>query len=82
MADGGRFTQQSAAKLLRRAPVSGSSAAVLEAPPYPQGGVHGGHIIVLWNAGGHGYVMSAHGEGMTRAAVIRAALRMARSSKT
>lgn len=28
---------------------------ILAAAPYPTGGLHGDHLIVIWNHGGHGY---------------------------
>jgi len=36
---------------------------VLRNPPYPAGGIHGGHVSVVWNAGGAGYVVSGHAWG-------------------
>ena len=58
-----------------------SSAIVFRAPAYPRGGVHGGHIGVAWNSGGHGYVASVHGEHLSRAAMVNAAVALARSSQ-
>jgi hypothetical protein len=55
-------------------------AAIMQAPPYPQGGIHGGHAIVMWNENGHGYLVSAHNERSHRAATA-AALRIARSTQ-
>jgi hypothetical protein len=46
--------------LLQNAEVGGADAIVLRAARYPIGGVHGGHVIVLWNAGGHGQMVSLH----------------------
>ena len=47
-------------RVLRRARIGSSSALVLRNPPYPVGGIHGGHSSVMWNAGGAGYVVSGH----------------------
>jgi hypothetical protein len=55
-------------------------AAILRAPPYPQGGIHGGHSIVMWNENGHGYLVSAHSETSPRAAT-RTAIQIARSTE-
>lgn len=62
------------------AAVHRTRAAVLQAAPYPQGGIHGGHVVVLWNERGRGYLVSAHGSRMARRAVIEAALDVARAS--
>jgi hypothetical protein len=51
------------AAVVRSAQVGAAPALVLRAPPYPRGGVHGGHVIVLWNRGGHGYLVSLHFAG-------------------
>jgi hypothetical protein len=55
-------------------------AAIMQAPPFPAGGIHGGHTVVMWNEGGHGYLVSTHSETSRRAAT-RAALQIARSSE-
>jgi len=60
--------------------VRGQHAAIMKAPPYPHGGIHGAHMIVMWNENGHGYLVSAHSERSPRAATM-AALRIARSSQ-
>ena len=57
---GGRFQQEKPAHILRRATVHATPALVLKAPPYPLGLIHGGHIIVIWNQDGHGYLVSIH----------------------
>jgi hypothetical protein len=61
----------------------GGDAIVLRAAPYPAGGLHGGHVIVLWNAGGHGRVVSLHfgGGRYTERERIAAALAIARSER-
>ena len=48
------------ARILRRTTIQGTGALVLLAPAYPDGGLMGGHIIVLWNRGHHGYLLSLH----------------------
>lgn len=59
--------------------VHGQPAAIMKAPPYPQGGIHGGHSIVMWNENGHGYLVSTHSETSPRAAT-RTAIQIARST--
>ena len=46
--------------VLRHARVGTAPALVLRNPPYPTGGIHGGHISVVWNANGAGYVVTGH----------------------
>lgn len=60
--------------------VHGLPAAILKAPPYPQGGIHGDHTIVMWNEDGHGYLVSTHSETSRRAAT-RASIDIARSTR-
>ncbi|HYI81204.1 MAG TPA: hypothetical protein VEW67_10125 [Thermoleophilaceae bacterium] len=60
--------------------VHGHPAAVMKAPPYPQGGIHGDHSIVMWNENGHGYLISTHSETSRRAAT-RTAIQIARSTR-
>jgi hypothetical protein len=55
-------------------------AGVLKSPPYPQGGIHSDHTIVMWNENGHGYLVSTHSETSRRAAT-RTAIQIARSMK-
>lgn len=50
-------------RVLRAARVGAAPALVLRNPPYPAGGIHGGHVSVVWNAGGAGYVVSGHAWG-------------------
>lgn len=52
--------QRVALRVLRRTRVGSAPALVLRNPPYPAGGIHGGHLSVAWNAGGAGYVVSGH----------------------
>jgi hypothetical protein len=68
------------AQLLGHAGVGGVQATLRAAPPYPRGGIHGGHVIVTWNDGGHGYLVSVHGVGLSRHALGEVALRLARSA--
>jgi hypothetical protein len=77
---GGSFVQERPATRIASAMVHGVRAAVLREPPYPQGGLHGGHLIVLWDQGGRGYLVSVHGDGMTESALIRSAVELARLS--
>jgi hypothetical protein len=63
-------------KLVRSATVATHPAVVLRAQGFPNGGIHGGHLIVVWNEHGHGYVLSmhAHDADQTHQAIV---LRMA-----
>jgi hypothetical protein len=82
---GGRYVVESPARILRRALVRGHPALVLAAPPYPPGGIHGDHVIVIWNERGRGHLVSLHfrdEEDPTRydqADRVAAALAVARS---
>jgi hypothetical protein len=66
--------------LLRRTRVGPVPAVVLKTEPYPAGGVNGGHVVVLWNAGRRGYLVSVHFQGYPLHDRIAAAVSMARSS--
>jgi hypothetical protein len=61
--------------------VHGRPAAIMKAPPYPTGGIHGDHAIVMWNERGHGYLVSTHSE-TSRPAATRTAIEIARSTQT
>jgi hypothetical protein len=80
MTGGGTFLQQRAARYIGSTTVHGRHARILGEPPYPQGGLQGGHVIVLWNQSGHGYLVSVHGQGMDQQALIGAATGLARST--
>jgi hypothetical protein len=69
------------ARTIRSARVHGTRATVLEEPRYPAGGLHGGHVVVLWNEGGHGYLASVHGERYSRDELVGIALALARSAR-
>jgi hypothetical protein len=77
---GGSFVQSRPARRIGMAVVHGLPAVLLQEPQYPQGGVQGGHVLALWDQDGHGYIVSVHGLSMTRAALIEAALALARST--
>jgi hypothetical protein len=47
-------------RVLRHARVGSAAALVLRNPPYPVGGINGGHVSVVWNAGSAGYVVTGH----------------------
>jgi hypothetical protein len=79
MRGGGTFVQQRPARRISMTTVRGVPALVLREPLYPQGGLHGGHVIVLWNQAGHGYLASVHGIGMTQPQLIAAAVALAAS---
>jgi hypothetical protein len=78
---GGAFVQHLPARRIAAARVHGAAATVLQEPPYPKGGIHGDHVLVLWNEGGHGYMVSVHGERPSRPALVSIALAMARSAR-
>jgi hypothetical protein len=46
--------------VLRRISVGGERGLLLRVKSYPAGGVHGGHVVALWNTVGRGYVVSLH----------------------
>jgi hypothetical protein len=46
--------------VIRHARVRSRPALLLEAAPHPDGGIHGGHLVVVWNQGLRGYVFSIH----------------------
>ena len=47
-------------RVLRTTKVADRAALLLVAEPFPAGGVHGGHIAVVWNQGGAGYALTLH----------------------
>ena len=55
--------------------VAGHRALVLDMPPFPVGGAHGGHVLVVWNQGTASYVVSVHftGSDTTHTPVMRTA---------
>jgi hypothetical protein len=81
MKGGGEFVQALPFRRIGSSTVHGNRAAVLREPPYPQGGIHGGHVVIVWNQGGHGYIVSAHGARMPQSDIISAALQLARSTR-
>ena len=65
-------------RVVRRTP----SLLVLANPPYPEGGIHGGHLTVVWNAGGDGYAVSAHVRADVPSSVaVRTLVAVARSMR-
>jgi len=47
-------------RMLRRTTVAEQPALLLRVVPFPDGGIHGGHYVLVWNDGGHGYAFSMH----------------------
>jgi hypothetical protein len=47
-------------RLRRRAAVARHPALLLTVAGFPAGGIHGGHVAVVWNQGSDGYVLSMH----------------------
>lgn len=78
---GGTSVSQLPARRIATARVRGAQAVVMRAPPYPAGGLHGGHVVVLWSQDGHGYLVSVHGERLSQRALVLIALAMARSTR-
>jgi hypothetical protein len=73
--------------LIRRIAVHGHQGLLLVIAPFPNGGVHGGHIAAIWDQGGHGYAISLHFREAVSAptaseesTVIAAATSMSRST--
>jgi hypothetical protein len=55
-------------------------AVLLRSAPYPLGGVHGGHVLVVWNdRRRHGHLVSLHYGGVPLRTRLRAALAVATS---
>jgi hypothetical protein len=77
---GGTFVQERPAQRIGTTRINGAAALLLREPPYPEGGIHGGHILILWNHAGHGYLASVHGIGMTPSALIQIVITLARSA--
>jgi hypothetical protein len=83
---GGTFVQQRPPRVVAHVTVRAHPGLVLAAAPYPLGGIMGGHVLVLWNEGGHGYLVSLHydsrsrSHSFSRSQRIEAALTVARSS--
>jgi hypothetical protein len=67
--------------VVRHATVGSDPALLVRPRRYPAGGIHGGHVVVLWNHGGHGYFVSLHFAGYPLTERIAAALAVARSSR-
>ena len=81
---GGNYVAQRPARIIRHTTIHARPALVLVAPPYPDGGFMGGHIIILWNQGEHGYLLSFHYNGRNGRAFsfltrVSAALAIART---
>ena len=64
-------------RVLARPTVHKSPAVVVAAS---RGGVHGGHVVLLWNEGGHGYLVSVGG-GADRRELARAAIGVAQAMR-
>ena len=47
-------------RVLGRETVRGHPGLLLQAAPFPEGGFPGGHYSLVWNEGGHGYMVSLH----------------------
>lgn len=85
---GGSVPTHRGTEVVRAARVGATPTLVLRvAAQYPAGGVHSGHVLVLWNRGDFGYAVSLHfggGKGRFRyskAARAQTALTIARSAR-
>ena len=55
--------------------LAGFPGSIEEMPPYPQGGVNGGHVVVMFRAGALIYLVSLHGyRNAARAVAMAGAL--------
>jgi hypothetical protein len=61
--------------------VAGHPALLLRAAAYPRGGLHGGHVAVIWNQGGAGYALSLHFSARDDAGDVRHALELLRAAR-
>jgi hypothetical protein len=78
---GGTFIAERPARRIGAVIIHGTTGLLLLEPDYPQGGLQGGHVIVLWNEAGDGYLVSAHGTDRMPAQAVRAsAVALARSA--
>lgn len=88
MGGGGTYVIERPSRILERVDIRGARGLILVAPNFPQGGLSGGHVIVVWNAHGHGYFISLHlavdptGRPYAAASRIKAAMTIAISSRT
>lgn len=46
--------------VLRRLTVAGRPGLLIRAAPHPGGGIHGGHLGVVFDAGADGYLVTGH----------------------
>lgn len=49
-------------RVVRRVRVAGHPGLLLAIAPYPDGGLHGGHLVAIWNQNDSGYALSVHHE--------------------
>lgn len=47
-------------RVLHGSRIGSAPALVLRNAPYPVGGIHGGHISIVWNVDGAGYAVTGH----------------------
>jgi hypothetical protein len=66
--------------LKRGVKIGRARGVVVHSPSHPRGGINGGHVSVLWNQDGRGYMVSLHFAGYPLRDRIVAAIGMARSS--
>jgi hypothetical protein len=79
---GGTFVMQRPARRIGTTSVHGRPAVLLREPDYPPGGIQGGHVLVLWNQAGHGYLASVHGTtGLTQRTLTAIVIALGRSTR-
>ncbi len=87
MQNGKTYIGQLPARVVRHDRLNGTPALMLVAPAYPEGGLNGGHLIILWNTRGHGYFLSLHfavsptGAGYSESERLLTAIAIAKSCR-
>jgi len=87
MPNGKPYIAQLPARVVMHDTVNGAPALVLAAAAYPEGGLSGGHVIILWNTRSHGYFISIHfavspsGTGYSEPERLTAAVAVAESCR-
>lgn len=75
-------TEPTRLAVLKSTTVAGQLALVVRVAPYPQGGMHGGHLGLVWNAYGAAHAITVHLTGTDRPTATAAAVRTLRAVAT